>query len=196
MLPTPKKDDLPLTFIIDVVPEVPTLSVCEFAIVNPALALINPEADIVVNAPVDATVDPMGPGLANVAPLKEDAFKFGIFVVDDTTKGGVPVVTVDVSCPLTDNDVPVAAPMFGVVKVGEVCNTTLPEPVAEVDPVPPFKMGSAVPDNVTAKVPLEVIGDPDTDKNDGTVNATEVTVPDPADDHVIGFEPPPPDVKT
>jgi hypothetical protein len=50
-----------------------------------------------VNAPVDATVDPIGPGLANVAPLKEEAFKFGIFVVDETTNGGVPVDTVEVN---------------------------------------------------------------------------------------------------
>jgi hypothetical protein len=48
---------------------------------------------------------------------------------------------------------------------------------AVVAPVPPFAKGSAVPDKVTAKVPEEVMGDPDTDKNDGTVKATEVTVP-------------------
>ena len=50
--------------------------------------------------------------------------------------------------------------------------------VVEVDPVPPLAIGKAVPDNVTAKVPLLVIGDPDTDKNDGTVMATDVTVPE------------------
>ena len=49
-----------------------------------------------------------------------------------------------------------------------------------VAPVPPFATGKAVPDRVTAKVPLVVIGDPVTDKNDGTVMATLVTVP-PAD---------------
>jgi hypothetical protein len=172
------------------------LSVCPLATVAPAFAVINPDADIVVNAPVDATVDPIGPGLANVAPFKDDAFKFGIFVVEETTKGGVPVVTVDVSWPVTDKDVPVAAPMFGVVSVGEVCKTTDPDPVAVVEPVPPFKIGSAVPENETAKVPEVVTGDPLTDKNDGTVKATEVTVPEPADDQVIGFDPPPPEVKT
>lgn len=55
--------------------------------------------------------------------------------------------------PLTDNDVPVAAPIFGVVKLGDVCKTTLPEPVAVVLPVPPFKIGKAVPDNEIANVP-------------------------------------------
>jgi hypothetical protein len=97
VLPTPKKDDLPLIFIIDEVPEVPTLSVCEFAIVNPKFALINPEADIVVNTPVDGVEDPIGPGLANVAPLKVDALKLATVVVDETTNGAVPVDTVDVS---------------------------------------------------------------------------------------------------
>ena len=44
-------------------------------------------------------------------------------------------------------------------------------------PEPPFATGKAIPDRVTAKVPLEVIGEPVTDKNAGTVMATEVTVP-------------------
>ncbi len=41
-----------------------------------------------------------------------------------------------------------------------------------------------------------MIGDPLTDKNVGTVNATEVTVPLDRVLHVIGFEPPPPEVNT
>jgi hypothetical protein len=65
-----------------------------------------------------------------------------------------------------------------------------------VDPVPPFKIGRAVPERVTANVPLDVIGDPETERNEGTDKATDVTVPDPAELHVIGFDPPPPDVKT
>lgn len=46
-----------------------------------------------------------------------------------------------------------------------------------VAPVPPFATGNAVPESVTSKVPLEVIGEPVTDRNEGTVIATEVTVP-------------------
>jgi hypothetical protein len=46
-------------------------------------------------------------------------------------------------------------------------------------PVPPLTTGSADPDKPTANVPLEVTGEPDTDKNAGTVIATDVTVPPP-----------------
>ena len=46
-----------------------------------------------------------------------------------------------------------------------------------VAPVPPLATGRAVPDSVTANVPLEVIGLPDTDKKAGTVMFTLVTVP-------------------
>jgi hypothetical protein len=48
-----------------------------------------------------------------------------------------------------------------------------------VNPVPPFATGSAVPDKEMARVPDVVIGEPDTDKNVGTVAATEVTEPPP-----------------
>ena len=48
---------------------------------------------------------------------------------------------------------------------------------AVVCPVPPLATGRAVPDKETASVPLVVMGDPDTDKNDGTVIATDETVP-------------------
>ena len=49
--------------------------------------------------------------------------------------------------------------------------------LAVVWPVPPFAIGNAVPEYVIANVPLVVIGDPEIDKNDGTVAATLVTVP-------------------
>ena len=49
--------------------------------------------------------------------------------------------------------------------------------VVEVDPVPPFAVGRAVPERVTANVPVVVIGEPDTDRNEGTDIATEVTEP-------------------
>ena len=124
------------------------------------------------------------------------AFKFVTNVVLVTTNGAVPLANVLVNCPVTDKLVPVAAPIFGVTKVGDVCNTTLPVPVAVVDPVPPFKIGNAVPDNETAKVPEDVIGDPATERNEGTVNAMLVTVPVEALDHVIADAPPPALVNT
>ena len=57
---------------------------------------------------------------------------------------------------------------------------------AVVAPVPPFAIGNAVPEYVIASVPAVLIGEPVTDKNAGTVAATEVTVPLPP-------PPPPPD---
>ena len=52
-----------------------------------------------------------------------------------------------------------------------------PLAVKLVRPVPPLVVGKAVPDKLTANVPLDVIGEPVTDRNDGTVIATDVTVP-------------------
>ena len=43
--------------------------------------------------------------------------------------------------------------------------------------MPPFAIGKAVPDKVTAKVPEVVIVDGVTDKNVGTLMPTDVTVP-------------------
>lgn len=43
--------------------------------------------------------------------------------------------------------------------------------------MPPLEVGSAVPDRVTAKVPEVVIVEGETDKNAGSVNPTDVTVP-------------------
>ena len=74
--------------------------------------------------------------------------------------------------PLTDKDV----------NEGEVCSTNAPEPVELETEI--------------AKVPEDVIGDPVTERNDGTVNATEVTVPLGKVLHVIAVDPPPPEVKT
>ena len=53
-------------------------------------------------------------------------------------------------------------------------------PLADVALVPPLSMGSAVPLRLIARVPLEVMGEPEMDRNDGTVAATLVTVPVPA----------------
>ena len=93
--------------------------------------------------------------------------------------------------PVTDNEVPFAAPIFGVTNTGELLNTTLLVPVELVTPVPPLTTGNAVPDNETAIVPEPVIGLPEIDKNDGTESATEVTVPELGVDHVIAVVFPP-----
>lgn len=45
--------------------------------------------------------------------------------------------------------------------------------------VPPLAVGSAVPERETAKVPELVTGLPETERKDGTVNPTLVTVPAP-----------------
>jgi hypothetical protein len=143
------------------------------------------EALKVVNAPVPAVPLPIAPGLAKVAPLKEDAFRFATFVVEDTTRGAVPVDTVDVSCPLTESEVPVAAPMTGVTSVGVLAKTRLPVPVSSVtavarfalvgvprkvatpvaSPLTPVEIGSPVP-----FVRVTLVGVPST----GVVNVGEV----------------------
>ena len=49
--------------------------------------------------------------------------------------------------------------------------------VAEVTAVPPFAIGSAVPERVRPKVPVVVIGEPEIERNAGTVIETEDTDP-------------------
>lgn len=79
-------------------------------------------------------------------------------------------------------------PSAGVTNVGLVDRTTFPVPVEVVTPVPPLRTGRAVPEREIANVPLVVIGLPATDKNVGTVAATEVTEPP---DPVAAIEIPP-----
>ncbi|MES2875523.1 MAG: hypothetical protein V4708_17495 [Bacteroidota bacterium] len=74
--------------------------------------------------------------------------------------------------------------IVGVTSAGDVANTVTPEPVAVVEPVPPFAIGRAVPEYVNASVPEVVTGEPVIDRNAGTVAATEVTVPVPGADGV------------
>lgn len=56
-----------------------------------------------------------------------------------------------------------------------------------VVPVPPLSTGNAVPESVIASVPDVVIGEPEIERNVGTVAATEVTVPVPTERHVVPF---------
>src|SRR6267154_3116833 len=64
----------------------------------PAVAkFVAPVELSVVKAPVPGVVEPIGPGAAKVAPLKDEAFKLGTLVVEVTTSGAVPVETVEVN---------------------------------------------------------------------------------------------------
>jgi len=54
---------------------------------------------ITVKEAVEGVVPPIAPGVANVAPDKEDAFKLATLVVDATVKGAVPVDNVEVIAP-------------------------------------------------------------------------------------------------
>ena len=102
----------------------------------------------------------------------------------------------ELTFPDTDNDNPVAAPNTGVTNVGVFDKTTDPEPVDDEVPVPPFITGNAVPEQDKARVPELVIGEPETDKKEGVVNDTDVTVPVFGVVHVIAEATPPCDVNT
>ena len=65
------------------------------------LEVIAPLTPIVVKDPVLAVVDPMAPGLANVAPFSRLALRFAMLVVDAITSAAVPVATLEVIAPLT-----------------------------------------------------------------------------------------------
>jgi hypothetical protein len=116
--------------------------------------------EIDVKAPVDAAPPPRAPGFANVFPFKLLAFRLGTFVVLETTRGDVPVETVDISCPVTDKLVPVAAPIFGVVSVGEVANTLAPVPWVNVVPVPPLAVERGVVKEIDVKAPVDAVPPP------------------------------------
>jgi len=94
------------------------------------VTIFNLVALMFVKAPVDAVLFPIAPGEAKVAPLKEEALRLAILVVLLTTSGAVPVATVEVNCPVTIKLVPVAVPITGVTRVGEVFITNVvPVPV-------------------------------------------------------------------
>ena len=112
---------------------------------------LDPIIDIVVKLPVLAVVFPIGPGFANVFPDNELAFKFATLVVELIINGAVPVKTVDlnivpVNWELSVSVVPVASPRTGVTNVGLFVNTTDPDPVDVVTPVPPELTGIANPE--------------------------------------------------
>ena len=69
-----------------------------FGVVAPTVPFRGPEncvlAVMVVPVIAEGVVPPIAPGAAIVAPLRDDALRFGIFVVEATVSGGVPVTTV------------------------------------------------------------------------------------------------------
>src|SRR6185437_9047107 len=106
----------------------------DFVFVSP------PELESVVKAPDPGVPEPIAPGDAKVAPFNDEAFKFATLVVELTTSGAVPLDTVETSCPETESEEPVAAPILGVVRVGPVPKTTLPVPVAPAAVTPPIEI--------------------------------------------------------
>jgi hypothetical protein len=92
-----------------------------------------------VNAPEPAVVLPIEPGDAKVAPLSDDAFRLATFVVEATTNGAVPVVSVDVICPLAETVVnaPVEAVEAPIAMLFNPVEVTVPTPVPlTVKPMP------------------------------------------------------------
>ena len=80
------------------------------------------------------------------------ACKLATSVVDVTTNGAVPIAAVEFSWPLTVKLVPVAAPILGVVKIGEIALTTLPVPIVGISsttPAPDATRPSTLSDVVT-----------------------------------------------
>lgn len=65
------------------------------------------------------------------------------------------------------------------VSVSAPVSVAIPAAAKDVAPVPPLAIGKAVPLYAIAKVPDVVTGPPLTDRNDGTVASTDVTVPVP-----------------
>jgi hypothetical protein len=109
------------------------------------------DEDKLVKIPELEVPDPIEPGEEKVAPFNELAFKLATFVVLETVNGEVPVETVLINCVpeiVEDIDilVPVADPKIGVISVGVLAKTTLPDPVEVILPVPPLATGKAVPE--------------------------------------------------
>lgn len=75
-------------------------------------AVMTPVAESEVNAPDAGVPPPIAPGAAKVAPPSEEALRFATLVVLATTKGALPVETVDVIAPVAE--IVVNAPAAGV----------------------------------------------------------------------------------
>jgi hypothetical protein len=108
--------------------------------------------------PLDATVEPLGMKRAAVAVDEASTVvKAPVFGVVAPTVPFMLIDAVPVRLVTTPAD---GVPRFGVIRVGEVLKTTLPDPVDVVTPVPPFKTGS-VPDTPVVKgSPVQLVNVP------------------------------------
>jgi hypothetical protein len=146
-----------------------------------------------------------------VFPAVREAARNELRVIEDTdeeeTLRAVVVVDVDTVALVivgevertTDPNEPVVVVVIGIVGVVHTFIVALdtricPDVPMVIRPVPPEVVGIAVPEYVTAKVPVVVIGDPVTVNAEGTVIATddkgvthEATVP--FDCSMVPFEP-------
>jgi hypothetical protein len=114
--------------------------------VNEVASVVVPVAVNAANVPAEAAVPPIAPGLANVAPLRLDAFKFATLVVDATVNGAVPVVAVDVTVVKRPVDA-VVAPIEVLLIVDAVVGLIVNAPAGLIATVP-------VPDGLIATAKL------------------------------------------
>ena len=91
------------------------------------------------------------PILASLVPLNI------LLALSPVTVLALPYRYAPVMLPLTLKLVPVAAPMFGVVKVGDVANTTSPVPVYVEKSVIPDSQSAAVVNEVPIQVHIAVV---------------------------------------
>jgi len=132
--------------------------------------VVNPLELNVVNAPVDAAVEPIAPGEANVAPLNEDAFKLATLVVDATVNGAVPVAMVEVTVVKRPVEA-VVAPIEVLLMVDAVVGLIVNAPAGLIATVP-VPVGLIV---IAALDPLK----PTVELADSVVNAPVLAAVDP-----------------
>ena len=144
-----------------------------------------------VTSPVKLALVVTDPAVVAVAAFPP-ILKLATGVVEVTTNGAVPMATVEVSGPETDKLVPVAAPIFGIVSIGEADNTTFPVPVAVVTPVPPLRTGKVPVTPVVNGNPVMFVATPEAGvPKFGVINVGELaktTAPVPVDpDELVGI---------
>jgi hypothetical protein len=115
----------------------------------------------VVNVAVEAVPLPIAPGVANVAPFRDEAFRLGTLVVLVTVSGGVPIATVDMSAgaerlllaTIAFVDVPATA---GQVKVAVPLVDPCPVITQDSDPDVPQVSAVSVIDPASTRLPPEL----------------------------------------
>lgn len=108
----------------------------------------------VVNTAVLGVVVPMAQGIAQVQPFRRAAFKLLTWVVEAMTKGAVPVVTVEVSCPLRASVVT----LIPLLNTGVPLKVGLPLQVPLRLPPPPRTLGPLlVKPTLKMALPLKIV---------------------------------------